>query len=464
MIKRLLLSLLTLLGMACLGLLVIAGSGGLLAARGSFQQSTQPPPVCPTITLQATPLPLRADLPVEIAAQMDEIQQQVIQIRGLHPRYPLRRALLTGQELRQRVEEEFFGDYSPQDAANDVWTLNALGLIEPAYDLYTLYLDLYSEQVAGYYDSKTKEMFVIQGEGFLGPERMTYAHEFVHVLQDQNYDLREGLNLNDEYCRQETEYCSAVRALIEGDAMMSEQSWFFRNASEQDRQEVQQYYQQYQSPVFDSLPEFLKKDFLFPYQQGFEFVQSLYDRGGWAAVNAAFCDPPRTTRQILHPDLYPHVLPQQVTLPDLLPVLGEGWERIEQNVLGEWYIYLLLSSGSEASARLADPEARQAADGWAGDAYALYGSRQSGQTVFIQHTLWETPAEVNEFWQAFQKYGSARWGEFENRQSQSITWENTLDGWVALLRNGKETLWLMAPDAGGGWTILREFSGFKGDR
>ena len=38
-------------------------------------------------------------------------------------------------------------------------TLAAFDLVEPDLDLYTLYLDLYSEQIAGYYDPEEKTLF-----------------------------------------------------------------------------------------------------------------------------------------------------------------------------------------------------------------------------------------------------------------------------------------------------------------
>ena len=61
-------------------------------------------------------------------------------------------------------------------------------------------------------------MFVVQGENFQGMERMNYSHEYTHALQDQNYDLRQELKVNEEYCKKNAEYCSAVQALFEGDA------------------------------------------------------------------------------------------------------------------------------------------------------------------------------------------------------------------------------------------------------
>jgi hypothetical protein len=319
-------------------------------------------------------------------------------------------------------------------------------LLEPGYDLYQLYIDLYSEQVAGYYDDQTKEMYVVQGEGFQGTERMTYAHEYVHALQDQVYDLENGLMLNNDYCETHTEYCAATTALIEGDAVFTEQRWFLRHATEEDQQQVQEFYQSYTSPVYDSTPEYLKQDFLFPYQQGMEFVQSIYDRGGLAAVDAVYQDPPQSTEQILHPDKYPRDIPEEVTLPDLGSVLGEAWVQIDDNVMGEWYTFLILAYGSDPDYRLPLSTARQAAAGWKGDAYTVYQSKGSSAAALVFRSRWETSIDADEYWNALASYGEARWGKADERENDSLRWRATPQGEVALLRLDQDVVWVCAPD------------------
>ena len=124
---------------------------------------------------------------------MDKIEREVIEIRGLQPTHEIERALLSSDQLRENVINDFFGDYTAEDAADDHTELVLLGLISEDFDIYQFYIDLYSEQVAGYYDQETKKMFVVSNESFGGVEKMTYAHEYTHVLQDQAYDLENGL-------------------------------------------------------------------------------------------------------------------------------------------------------------------------------------------------------------------------------------------------------------------------------
>lgn len=469
MTQRVFLSILTLLVVLCIGLSVIFIGGAVLLVSGTIQrgelndwgqplnvemQPAQDLPLIPT-------LPSSGDLSPEIARQMDEIQWQVIQIRGLQPIEPIHRDVLSSEQLKQRVIDDFFVDYSPEDAGEDVRVLSAFGLLEPEFDLHDLYLDLYSEQVAGYYDSESKEMYVVQEEGFYGPERMTYAHEFTHVLQDQAYDLRDGLRLNEDYCEEETEYCAAVTALIEGDAVFTEQTWLFRYSTDEDKIQIQEYYLDYQSPVFDTAPDFLKEDFLFPYQAGLEFVQTLYDLGGWSAIDDAFTDPPVSTEQILHPDDYPNDRPQDVKLPDLLPVLGDDWKELDRNVLGEWYTYLVLAFGIDEDNRLPESTARRAAGGWNGDAYAIYWKGSGDETVLLMRWLWETDVDTDEAWEALEEYGRRRWSQPHFQQDDLVFWEIMQTGYVTIVRNGQEIVWLIAPDEVISEDILKSLHDFR---
>ena len=146
----------------------------------------------------------------EVLSQMEQIEQEVEEIRGLPKAKDLDRKTLSQEELRQRVMEDFFVDYTEEEVRQDGIILNLFGLLERDFNLYELFVELYSEQIAGFYDDETKEMVVVQGEEFAGPERMTYAHEYTHALQDAQYDLEDGLHLDDETCKLDSEYCAAV--------------------------------------------------------------------------------------------------------------------------------------------------------------------------------------------------------------------------------------------------------------
>lgn len=378
------------------------------------------------------------DLSAGVLAQMDEIEAQAITLRGLRPVNQVVRSLLNPDELRQHVLDDFLRDYSAADAANDVIELSLLGLLEPGYDLWNLYLELYAEQIAGFYDDSTQTLYVVQGSGFAGPERLTYAHEFVHALQDQAYDLDQGLGYNETTCRSDRERCAGIQSLIEGDATLLEEQWLRTYATPRDLDELRDFYDAYESPVFDSVPAFLQQDFLFPYMFGLEFVRGLYLEGGWAGVDEAYASPPSSTEQILHPDRYPGDSPARLEIPDLAIALGSSWREIERNVFGEWYLRLVLEE------RLPPEEAAAAAAGWEGDAYVVMADGASHGALLLV-TAWEGVGKAQAAFVSLRAYGDARFGPMPAQAGQA-EWQGSF-GVVRLERLADQTLWILAPDS-----------------
>jgi hypothetical protein len=410
------------------------------------------PQLTPAIDLaetQPTPLetqiPTQLEIPPDIAVQMDQIEQDVIVLRNLQPSGTVSRALLSRDQLRQKIENEFFEDYSPEEAQEDSIALRALGLLESGFDMFTFYQALLSEQIVGQYDHKKKEMDIIQGFDFGGPERLTYAHEYAHVLQDQNFDIENGLHYTNEACEEDSERCAAVQALLEGDASMLELEWFSNFATAEDLQELQAFYSDYESPIFNSAPEFLREDFIFPYIYGQTFVEHLLDLGGWEMVNSVYSDIPVSTEQIIHPERYPDDKPIPVALPDLISVLGDGWREVDRGVLGEWYTYLVLAHGLNPDARLSVSEAQAASDGWGGDAYIVYYDDLNNNIVLVVHTLWESSGEAIQFYNSFQKHSTALFSAPTTVQADHLAWTHN-DGYTVLRIQDQFTTWIFAPN------------------
>ena len=448
--NRVLISCLVIILVACLCLSVMAVAGGAIFLINERTVTGSDPVATSPAAGEKTPAPTSAavdgqNLPADVTAQMDGIEEEVAGLRELPASGQVSRAVLTPDQLRERVVNDFLQDYTPEDAELDVIALAAFGLVEPGLDLVSLYEELLTEQIAGFYDDETKEMYVIQGESFTGVERMTYAHEYVHALQDMNFGIREGLGYDDDLCEADSERCAAIQALLEGDASLAEQLWLYDHASEQDLSDIMDFFNQYASPIFDSAPAFLQQDFLFPYLSGMSFVESLYEQGGWQAVNQAYSEPPLSTEQILHPERYPSDQPQAVQLPDLSTALGSGWEQIDADVLGEWYTYLVLAYGSNPDARLGDSEARKAAEGWGGDAYQVLYNQTTGQSVLVLKSTWDSGRDASEFASALQDYAGLRFNTSPAREGARWIWE-TSQVYSLFSLEGSTTLWIVAPD------------------
>jgi hypothetical protein len=433
--RRLVISCLVILAVICicLSLVSILVAGVIIYKQTSNATTGTSTSTADTTTLQ------------DINLQLDQIKNQISEIRGWEPKTEVIQKFLNPNELRQYVLDDFLQDYTPQEARDDVLVLWAFGLLDRDFDLYNFLLDLYSEQIAGFYDQETKEMFVVQDGDFAGPERLTFAHEFVHTLQDQYFDIENGLRFNDEDCEVETERCAAISALLEGDASLTEAFWFSSYATVQDQNEIAEFYNQFSSPVYDSAPPFLKEDFIFPYQQGQEFVETLYNLGGWDFVNLAYENPPITTEQILHPELYPDHHPEPVDLPDLSSILDPSWQEIDRGVMGEWYTYLILASGIEENGQLSPSVSASAAEGWAGDAYAVFYRETDDSLLMVLLTLWDDANESQEFKEAFQDYATNRFGKAISNGNNSLHWQIE-SGIHTIWIDDRSTIWMFAPD------------------
>ncbi len=421
------------------GLLIMRSSGSPTSAPVIIEETSIPSPSEPEISPTAEPQ--SSTLDPAIAKSMDEIQAQVSEIRGLDPTKDVPRKLLSPEQLSDKVTTDFFSDYTPEEASRDRAVLNLLGLLPADFDLLDFYTRLYSEQIAGFYDDEEKAMYVVADGDFTGVERDTYAHEFTHALQDQYFDFNGALNYTEEACEEDSERCAAVQALMEGDATLTEMLWLQQHATASDIQDLQRYYQDYESPIFDSAPAFMQKDFLFAYEKGYEFVQVLYAQDGFASIDAAFSQTnPVSTEQILHPARYPEDVPMPVELPDLSEALGAGWEEVERNVVGEWYTWLILAMGEDPDWRLAEDLAWQAAEGWGGDAYSVLENSQTGETAMIVRTIWDSTSEGVEAYAAFEDYTALRFSKAD------VLGVMQADGvFASLLRDeGSGFTWLLA--------------------
>jgi hypothetical protein len=113
--------------------------------------------------------------------------------------------------------------------------------------------------------------------------------------------------------------------------------------------------------------------------------------------------------------------------------------------MGEWYTYLILAYGLDASAQLEITQAQEAAAGWGGDRYVVYFNEDTVQTVMVLRTIWESDSEAEEFSTAFQEYAGSRFGTPSSEQGEISTWEDS-SGRTEFRRDGDTTTWILAPD------------------
>ncbi len=392
----------------CCCVCAVIGSAFFITRTVSSSETIPPTPVI-SFAPAKTPEGFPSTIDLALSAQFAQIEKEVSSLKGMELETSLKRESLTTAQLKEQVTTEFFKDYTPEDAAEDVTTLALLGLLPEDFDILNFYKQLYTEQIAGYYDNETKSMYVVADQGFGGMERSTYAHEFTHALQDARYDFKAGLGYSDEACEKNSEYCAAIQALIEGDATNTQMAWMSEYATEQDFKDLQTFITSFESPILDSAPAYMQEDMNFPYTQGSTFVKTLQASGGEKAVDAAFTSQkPVSTEQILHPSRYPDDKPMTVLLPELAKSLGPAWQEIDRETIGEWYTWLILARADDEGYRQLDSIVSAATEGWGGDQYAVLSDGKD--SAFVVTYRWDTSKDSDEAYKAFLTYTQLRFG------------------------------------------------------
>ena len=394
-------------------------------------------------TMEAFIAPPPPELPQHILGRIGEVETQVSTLRLLEVLDETQYVLVTPQQLQQRMIEQLDVAHPPQVLAFEQHSLALFGLLSPHANLRTLYLQAYQRPTFAYYDINTGEMLLFQEGRFNGPQRLDYAREFVHALQDQHYDLAD-LGLGDEDCYQKSDSCAALYALVHGDASLVEQLWYFTYATPQDQRQLRE--EGNEILDMEDIPPFLAEEMVFPYREGLNFVQTFYDQDGWTALERLYRTPPASTEQILHPERYPADQPLPVSLPEGLDeVLGQGWQEEGRNTLGEWYIYLMLAFANDPAQRLGQLTAQQAADGWGGDQYVLLTQPETQQRALVWVTRWDSETEAYDFWTAFKEYGLKRWKMPLYQSEHEFWWADTPDGSIRMRLDGDRVGLVIVP-------------------
>jgi hypothetical protein len=388
-------------------------------------------------------------LSAEAAATFDAVAQRAAELRGLTPSGEVERQVLSPEQLRARMIADLDTPENREATEKSRRLMVALGLLAPDADLHRIELDFRSGVVLGQYDPEAKQLFVISGAAALGPrERATIAHEYTHALQDQTYDLQALMPRH----AGNSDRTLAVSALVEGDAMITEQLYQQHALSRAEREEMRRQERTSSGgPDVDSMPLVLREESYFPYTAGPAFIVELLGEeavreaaqrgtGYGAHVSPLFQNPPTSTAQVLHPEKYRlGIQPVEITRPDLAAALGNGWEALDQDVLGEIDHRILIAQYLDRDT------AEQAADGWAGDRFALLG--RGDQTAVAVSTRWDTLADVREWLAAYREALQARYGASLRVLADApdrIAWE-TPDGVQILRADGASTSLAIAP-------------------
>jgi hypothetical protein len=379
----------------------------------------------------------------QVEAQMAAVQEQVSQLRGLPLNAAVEKGIVPADRDATILSALYLGTDTNQDLENSARVLVAMGLLPDDYVLTDYQLSNHADRFGGIYVPKLRRIYLF-GTDFSGLLPYVYARESDLAIIDENFKLENMLGPG--LCLPFSDSCRALKAFIEGDVDQLSQQWLNSGAPAATFQQVQA--ADPSAMLLESRPaaQFTLKDLSFLYQQGTNFVQTVFEVGGWDQIDTVYSNPPGNTEQIMHPEKYfAGETGQSLVDPLVSDGLGAGWTSIGDGNLGEWLTYLLLAQGENLSARLPEEQARLAAAGWGGDQFQAYNRQADGALALAEHWIMDSDVDAGQLADALQTYFGLRFGVAPSEMGSGKCWSASGQS-SCLFFTGAEVLWLLGPD------------------
>jgi hypothetical protein len=132
-----------------------------------------------------------------------------------------------------------------------------------------------------------------------------------------------------------------------------------------------------------------------PYDLGKSFVDAVIDKGGEAALERAFADPPKTSEQVIDPAKYFAKEARRTVAPPT----ADG-SVLESGVFGQLALQIILGAAVNASV------AQTAAAGWAGDWFVAW--RDGNRVCLRADFVMDSGKDTNELRDALTKWAQKR--------------------------------------------------------
>jgi hypothetical protein len=355
---------------------------------------------------------------------VDDILKFSSQDTGLPIRRDVKRRLTSRDEVAKYLEKHIDEDKDSQRLKRSELVLKKFGLLPRNFDLHSFLISLLREQVAGYYDVKTKTVNLLDWVD-AEQQKPVLAHELTHALQDQSYNLEKLMKpgekdlalVKDNPTAQEIEDDEAQtvrQAVVEGQAMAVLVDYMLAPMGQSLTSSPQivealkagMLVGTADSVQFQNAPIFLKELLTFPYRYGLDFVtEILIKQGKEKAFGGILANPPRSTRQIMEPATY---LAGERIEPLPMPDFGrlmKDYTKFDVGSMGEFDVALLVDeyAGGDA-AKLIYPD-------WRGGYY--YAARPKGDPAaplgLLYVSRWASPASAAKFAAIYADYLSKRY-------------------------------------------------------
>jgi hypothetical protein len=343
------------------GALVMVASWGIGTAQVPTRGAPTPgAPTTPSSSTKDSAKPMTKDQAKELFRSVDEILTFVSTDTKLPIMHPVKRKLISRDEVTKYLEKKFAEDEGAKKMERAEIVLKKFGLLDRDFHLRPFLVTLLTEQIAGFYDNKTKTVNLLD---WIQPEEQkpVLAHELTHALQDQRVDLTKwsdvapnGLakNVEEDNRHLQTDEAETARtAVAEGQAMVTFIDYTLRpsgktlaDAPELAGKLKDSVSDSSGSPVLARAPLLLQKSLLFPYSEGLSFEQQILLKGGRdAAFAGTLANPPSSSFEIMTPEAYiAHTPVPVLRLPDIHPLLEADYLPYDLGVMGELDVRILM--------------------------------------------------------------------------------------------------------------------------
>jgi len=374
---------------SCLGLLLILSAAAQQPAQSSQapteqkQEKPQPPAAeQPSSTPQSeenaenqtgkAETKITPEQAEQLFRDVDTILDFASKDSALPKKHDVKRRLANRDEVVAYLKKNMAEDKDVQRLRRTELVLKKFGLLPKDFDLQSFLVSLLEEQVAGYYDAKTKSVNLLD---WVAPalQRPVLAHELTHALQDQSFGLDKWLKKGEEDLDSKRnlkpedftkdEDSEARQAVVEGQAMVVLLDYMLApmHRTVADSPEVVETLNADMaagtpdSVQYKNAPIFLKESLTFPYRYGMEFeAEVLRAQGKEKAFTGPFENPPRTSREIMEPKTYlsgEHLAP--LALPNFKKIFKD-YDRFDVGAIGEFDVDVLAEqyAGQDAAKKI----------------------------------------------------------------------------------------------------------------
>ncbi len=397
-------------------------------------QSVRPTQAPPTQS-PSTPAPASEEKEVKITPHeaerlfhsVDEILAFDSKQTGLPIKKQIKRRLTSRDEVEAYLTKHM-KDEDVKRLQRSELVLKKFGLLPRDFDLEKLLVALLREQVAGYYDPKTKTVNLLDWVP-MEEQEPVMAHELTHALQDQAVGLDKWMKRGEKDLGkirkdptpadiENDEMDDTREAVVEGQAetvmLQYELAPVGRSILDSpelvDAMEAQMASGTDDSKVFKDAPIFLRESLTFPYSYGLKFEVMLLEKGGKEkAFAGVLANPPHTTRQIMQPDTY---LAGEQIAP--MPVVEfkrdfKDYVKFDIGAMGEFDVAVLIEqyAGKKLSERLY-PEWR------GGYYYAAHPKSDAAAPLGLMYvSRWSSAEKASEFAEIYARSLAQRYKKVE---------------------------------------------------